>query len=60
LRCFAETFSGRDVPRFGIEGLLLKLGLNFSLRMEVVVHFYVQFSGEGEVRPDFLRQKNVQ
>ena len=42
------------MPRFAIERLLLKLGLNFSLRIQVVVHFCVQFSGKSGGRPDFL------
>ena len=57
MRCFAETFSVRDVSRFGIERLLLKLALNFSLRIEVVLHSYVQFSGESELRLDFSRRE---
>ena len=53
LRCFAETSTGRDASRRGIEGLLLKLALNFSLCMEVVVPFCLQSKAESSEHPSF-------
>jgi hypothetical protein len=59
LRRFAETFSGREVPRSGIERLPLKPVLSFPLCIELAPHFSVQSTAESEGRPYFLAENNV-
>jgi hypothetical protein len=60
LRCFAETFSDREVPRFGIERLPLKSVLSFSLCIELPFHFPAQSRAESGVRRQFFSLEHGQ